>query len=333
MAVFHGGNLAAAAQRFSVPQEKWVDLSTGINPHPYPIPPLEQDHWGRLPDQKLLQDLKEAAAFYYGVDDPEKVIPVSGTQTLLQILPHLFEKPKKVRIIGPTYKEHAYCWSLAGHDVMEVEDVYDAADEADILIIVNPNNPTGDVYEPDFLLELAAKQHAKGGYLIVDGAFLDCRPSLDISSHAGTDGLIILRSFGKFFGLAGIRLGFVLAGGKLADRLRDGIGPWAVNGPAMEIGKRAFRDVAWIKQTRADLIKATQRLDEILGSASIDVVGGTSLFRYCHHPKAPHIFEGLGKQGVLVRPFEDRAQYLRIGLPGPEKHWAILQESLKELDL
>lgn len=331
MSVFHGGNLAGAAQKFGIPADGWLDLSTGINPTAYPIPELELDLWARLPDFDLLQNLKEAAVFGYGVPSTDLVIPVSGTQTLLQILPRLFTRPKKVRIVGPTYKEHEYCWKQAGHDVLEVPDIFEAENEGDIVIVVNPNNPTGDVYPPDHLLDLAASQHKKGGLLIVDGAFMDCAPTIDISRHAGTDGLVILRSFGKFFGLAGIRLGFVLAGGDLAERLKEGIGPWAVNGPALEIGRRALRDHLWIKSMRETLAQSARRLDDILEKAGIEVIGGTSLFRYCEHLEANFLFEHLGKNGILVRPFEDQPNNFRVGLPGDENQWARLISVLKIL--
>ena len=332
MAVFHGGNLAAATQKFGYPDGGWLDLSTGINPDGYPIPDLDKDLWGRLPDQALLQDLKEAAAFYYGCSDSEMVIPVSGTQTLLQILPHLFEKQKKVCIVEPTYKEHEFCWKLAGHDVRSVPDVLSAGDDCDILIVVNPNNPTGDILAPDTLLEIARKQHDKGGLLIVDGAFLDCTPALELSHLVGeTDGLLVLRSFGKFFGLAGIRLGFVLASGPLAQRLKDGIGPWAVNGPAMEVGCKAMRDVDWIKKTRAALIHSAQRLDQLMQDGGLEVLGGTSLFRFCQHKDAERIHNSLAEQGVLVRPFENLPDKLRFGLPGNEQQWAKLQKALEKL--
>ncbi len=332
MAVFHGGNLAAATQEFGYPDDGWLDLSTGINPNGYPIPQMETDLWGRLPDQDLLQALKESAAFYYGVSNANSVIPVSGTQTLLQILPHLFEKPKKVCIVEPTYKEHEFCWALAGHHVQSVPHINDAGDDCDVLIVVNPNNPTGDVLAPDTLLEIAHRQYKKGGLLIVDGAFLDCTPSLDLSHHVGeTEGLIVLRSFGKFFGLAGIRLGFVLAQGKLAERLKDGIGPWAVNGPALEIGRKAMRDVKWIQRTRQELAKSAQRLDQLLEGAGLEVAGGTSLFRFCHHQEAATVYRKLAQNGVLVRPFANLPDKLRFGLPGNESQWQKIQLILEKL--
>lgn len=333
MAVFHGGNLAGAAQAFGVPSQGWLDLSTGINPAPYPIPDIEKGLWTRLPDQEVLDDLKVAAAQYYGVDDPANVIPVSGTQTLLQIFPHLFEKPKAVRIVGPTYKEHEFCWRLAGHDVREVEDVFDAMSDGEIVIVVNPNNPTGDVHAPDTLVKMADELHQKGGLLIVDAAFSDCTPTLDLSGHVGQPGLVVLRSFGKFFGLAGIRLGFVLASGGLAERLKEGIGPWAVNGPAMEIARHAFRDIHWIKHTRETLARCAFRLDDILSKGGLQVVGGTSLFRYCFHENATGVYEVLAKNGVLVRPFPERPQYLRVGLPGEEKEWQRLNDLMEVINL
>jgi len=329
LSVFHGGDLAGATQKFGSPASGWVDLSTGINPSPYPIPKLEMELWARLPDRHLLEELKSAAAFAYGVPDTELVIPVSGTQILLQILPRLFDRPYKVRIVGPTYKEHEHCWKQAGHDVVEVPDIFTAEKEGEIVIVVNPNNPTGDIYPPDYLLDLAQKQHEKGGLLIVDGAFMDCTPTKDISKYAGRDGLVILRSFGKFFGLAGLRLGFVLAGGQLGQRLKDGIGPWSVSGPALEIGRRALRDVEWIKSMRKSLVQSTQRLDTNLVDAGLNILGGTSLFRYCDHEDATGMFEHLARCGILVRAFEGQPNCLRFGLPGAEKEWEHLNKVLK----
>ncbi|WP_417782303.1 threonine-phosphate decarboxylase CobD [Terasakiella pusilla] len=331
MSVFHGGNLAGATEKFGQPKDGWLDLSTGINPNPYPVPTLSNDIWGRLPDHDLVVALKKAAAHYYGVADESCVIPVSGTQTLLQILPHVFVKPSKVRILEPTYKEHAHCWTLAGHDVAGVKTLEEAEAQADIIIVVNPNNPTGAIYDGAALAALAARMFAKGGLLIVDGAFSDCTQQADISAHAGKPGLLILRSFGKFFGLAGIRLGFVLAQGPLADRLKEGIGPWAVNGPALEIGRQAFLDDKWIGQTQSHLLEQAQRLDGVLSSAGLHVEGGTSLFRFCRSMQAQEIYQALGRHGILVRPFADLPDHLRVGLPGNESEWIRLENSLKTL--
>lgn len=331
MSVFHGGNLAAATEKFGEPEGGWLDLSTGINPNPYPVPMLSKAIWGRLPDHDLMRALKKAAAHCYGVSDEDCVIPVSGTQTLLQILPHLFAKPSKVRILEPTYKEHAHCWALAGHDVAGVATLEAAEDQADIIIVVNPNNPTGQVYDVDELLALAERLDRKGGLLIVDAAFSDCTPQADISAHAGTPGLLILRSFGKFFGLAGIRLGFVLAKGPLAARLQDGIGPWAVNGPALEIGRQALLDENWIGQTQSHLLEQARRLDDVLSTAGVKIEGGTSLFRFCRSAQAQEIYQALGRQGILVRPFADLPQHLRVGLPGDDVEWSRLEKSLKTL--
>ncbi|NVK17921.1 MAG: threonine-phosphate decarboxylase [Methylocystaceae bacterium] len=329
MSVYHGGNLAGAAAEFGIPRDKWIDLSTGINPNPYPVVNISDDLWARLPDQNRLVKLKEAAATYYQVQNPELVIPVSGTQTLLQILPHLFEKPKQVRILEPTYKEHAHCWALAGHNVKGVVDLEAAEKEADIIIVVNPNNPTGQTYQPNNLIALAKRQHKKGGLLIVDGAFVDCMADADISSHAGMDGLLILRSFGKFFGLAGIRLGFVLAGGALAERLKEGVGPWAVNGPALEIARQAFLDQQWIDETKIQLHNQAKRLDQLLTQNGYTVRGGTSLFRFVQCQNGQDLYHKLGQQGILIRPFADIADCVRMGLPKDESEWQKLKKIFK----
>lgn len=335
MKVFHGGNLSEASKKFSIPLSEWVDLSTGINPHPYPVGELPQDCWSRLPEQSRLEALKEAACQYYGVVSSHHIVAVSGTQTLLQILPYLFGGNLRVRIVGPTYKEHEHCWGLAGHDVREVPDLATAQEEGHIVILVNPNNPTGEVYTPEVVEKVATEQQKKGGYLIVDGAFMDCTPDYDMSSlvgHPGLPGLIVLRSFGKFFGLAGIRLGFVLAPTELAERLEEGVGPWCVSGPAIEIGIQAFQDQAWVKATRIHLTGAANRLDQMLENAGLSVQGEASLFRYADHRQAHDIYLKLAARGVLVRPFEDQSHALRFGLPH-EKDWDRVEDALLSLNL
>lgn len=327
LSVFHGGDLAGAAQKFGVALDQWVDLSTGINPNPYPICDLDPRLWHRLPEQHYLDALKKAAATCYGVNNPQWVIPTSGTQTVLQILPRLYRDVKKVRVVGPTYKEHFHCWALAGHDVAYVSDLK-CADDCDVLIVVNPNNPTGRIFSVESLLEARARLVARGGLLIVDGAFVDVMPDVDMSSQIGQDGLLVLRSFGKFYGLAGIRLGFVLAGGALGAKMSDAMGPWAVNGPALEIGRQALSDCQWQAKAASELKEAANRLDRICSKAGLEVVGGTSLFRFIETDNAAGLYEHLGRAGILVRPFDDLPRHIRLGLPGGERDWQRLEVAL-----
>lgn len=321
--LLHGGDLDGAHAAFPGAPEPWVDLSTGINPWPYPLPPVRPDAWNRLPGRGEEAALRSAAAACYGAPSADVVAAASGSQALIQLLPRL-RVPGRVAVLGPTYAEHARCWALAGHDVRMAEGV----EEADVLVIVNPNNPDGRRWPAARLLELADAQAARGGWLVVDEAFADMRPEDSLAAHAGKPGLVILRSFGKFFGLAGLRLGIALAPAGLAASLREAIGPWAVSGPGLAIATAALRDGHWIEATRRRLAAAAAELDRMLESAGLRVVGGTELFRLVEDPRAPALYRALGEAGILVRRFEQRLDWLRFGLPGAAEDWQRLGVAL-----
>ena len=311
----HGGDLAAAEQRFGRPAGGWLDLSTGINPVPYPLAPLPDEVWTRLPDAALLARVSEAAARAYGAPEPACVAVGPGSQALIQWLPRLLP-PTMVTVIGPTYGGHAPAWAEAGHAVTVGEGDHVSPDSR-VVVVVNPNNPDGRVFAPEGLAELASALAARGGLLVVDEAFADPTPELSLAPRVGA-GLLVLRSFGKFFGLAGLRLGFALAEPALAERLRAAMGAWAVAGPSLAVGAAALEDEAWIAATRKRLAREVQALDGILMRAGLKPVGGTPLFRLTMAPRAWALYEHLGQHGILVRPFEHEPRWLRIGLPADE---------------
>ena len=237
----------------------------------------------------------------------------TGSQALIQALPRI-TPPTDVAILGPTYGEHARAWTAAGHRVHAVSGLEEIG-TAGAVVVVNPNNPDGRIIAPGQLLDLAARLAARNGLLVVDEAFCDERP--DLSLTAGVrPGLVVLRSFGKFFGLAGLRLGFAVAATDLAARLADHLGPWPVSGPALGIGAAALADREWSIATITRLTDAAARLDAILTGAGLEVPGGTVLFRLARHDRAPAIYERLGRAGILVRAFAFRPDILRFGLPG-----------------
>ncbi|MBY6263377.1 threonine-phosphate decarboxylase [Azospirillum sp. 412522] len=323
--LLHGGDLDGARTTFPDAPEPWIDLSTGINPWPYPLPPVPQDAWTRLPGRGEEAALRMAAAVRYGAPSAELVAAASGSQALIQLLPRL-RKPGSVAILGPTYAEHARCWALAGHDVLMSEE---GGAAADVLVVVNPNNPDGRCLPISRLLELAAAQAARGGWLVVDEAFADMRPEDSVAGHAGRPGLVVLRSFGKFFGLAGLRLGIALAPVGLAAALREAIGPWAVSGPGLAVATAALGDHGWIAATRDRLVDAAAALDRLLEGAGLQVAGGTELFRLVEDPRAPVLHRALGEAGILVRRFEHRPDWLRFGLPGGDMAWQRLGVALR----
>lgn len=325
--------MAEATERFGAPAQGWLDLSTGINPHPYPLPPIRETLWTELPQSDLELDLQKTAAATYGTSDANLVVCAPGTQILLQLLPWVLGTDR-MAAVAPTYGEYAPAWRNGGATVVECPSLELAL--ADIerasrptLVLCNPNNPDGHTWTRQVLLDVADHLATKGGTLVVDEAFADVLPDISLTPEIDRPGLVVLRSFGKFFGLAGLRLGFALANRQVADALRRLLGPWAVSGPALEIGCQALGNSEWIANTRSQLSAAAERLDDLLRSAGFEVVGGTPLFRLTVHPKAQAWQETLAKQGIWVRAFEDYPDRLRFGLPGKEPDWQRLIEALE----
>jgi len=325
-AILHGGDLAAISRRHPDAPRPWIDLSTGINPIPYPVPTIPLASWARLPGKSEDDALRAAAAARYGVAEPDMIVAAPGTQALLQILPRL-RPPTTVAVLAPTYEEHALCWRRCGHRVGLVDDL-DALAGADVAIVVNPNNPTGRLLPRDALVSLAAQLRRRDGLLIVDEAFIDLDPA-DASLAADLPpATIVLRSFGKVYGLAGVRLGFAIGPDDIVRRLRDELGPWAVSGPALTIGTTALADAAWLEQTRARMANDCLRIDELLSKAGCAIIGGTPLFRLVTSPHAPDIAELLARHGIHVRRFPAQRDWLRFGLPGHESGWQRLARAL-----
>lgn len=325
----HGGDLAAAAAAWGTPPEGWLDLSTGINPHPYLILPPPQEAWTRLPDTGVTMRLLDAAARSYGATDPSLVVAAPGTQALIQWLPLLVGRTR-VAVLGPTYAEHAGAWRAAGHTVVEVGGLAALKAAAPgVAVIVNPNNPDGRRTAPADLLDLAARLAERRGLVVVDEAFADTDPEFSVSPQAGRPGLVVLRSFGKFFGLAGLRLGFAIAWPEMAEALRSALGPWAVSGPAAAIATGALGDETWIAITRQRLKLSMEQLHAILQRAGLEVLGGTSLFVLAAHDRAPGLHAHLARQGIWVRRFSERPTWLRFGLPPESGGWERLDAALK----
>jgi cobalamin biosynthetic protein CobC len=325
-ALLHGGNLVAARQLFPDAPEPFIDLSTGVNPHSYPVPPLSPDLFARLPEPAALDRLAAIAAEAYGAPSPDCVVPAPGTQILLAPVAALVP-PGRAAVLGPTYGEFARAAALAGHVVAEVQDISQLRD-ADLAVVANPNNPDGRVFKRDELLDLADARGSHG-LLVIDEAFMDVGPAdASLGGEVARHNIVVLRSFGKFFGLAGLRLGFALARPEIATRLAASLGPWAVSGPAIAIGQKALADIEWAKAMRKRLEAEARRLDAALANAGIEIVGETSLFRLVRTSAAERLFHDLGHAGILVRRFPEQAAWLRMGLPGSEGAWERLLAAL-----
>ena len=326
----HGGNLAIARLAYAQAPEPWIDLSTGINPICYPVPNLSAASWTRLPEENAVFALETIAASAYGARKGAQVVAAPGTQALIEALPRLFEA-KRVGILGFTYTEHASCWRHAGALVETVASV-EALSGFDVAIIVNPNNPDGRYVSVNELLTLSETLAARGGRLIVDEAFVDVMyEGASFAPYLPGRGAIILRSFGKTYGLAGVRLGFAIAGLEDAALIRQAMGLWAVSGVAIEVGGKALDDRAWLDATREQLIIKAVRLDTMMRQIGLTVEGGTPLYRLLSSDRASDYFKRFCEAGILVRAFRDKPNWLRVGLPGDANEWALLEKRLKNL--
>ncbi len=306
--------------------QPWLDLSTGINPWPYPHGQTSDAAWHTLPSPGLNRDCAEAAAHYLGVA-PQTIALLPGSQAAISLLPTLFA-PTTVAILEPTYGEHRLSWERAGHRVQAVGADSVATANAEIVVLTNPNNPDGRLWTRRELLDLVRQRSAQSQWLIVDEAFADVAPSVSIAAACDTNRVIVLRSFGKFFGLAGARLGLVVAAPAFVKRLEDVIGPWAVSGPALEIGARAYRDTAWQAKTHQRLATAAERLRALLIGHGLRHVGGTDLFLLVEHRRAALLFHTLCERGLYVRRFAAQPDWLRFGLPPDDAAHARLDVAL-----
>jgi cobalamin biosynthetic protein CobC len=326
--LLHGGDLGAARRLFPGAPEPFIDLSTGINPNPYPLPRFPADLFRRLPALDAVSALAAVAARADGAPSTAHVVPAPGTQILLPLVAALVQ-PGRAAILAPTYGELSRAAALAGHSVQAVREFGDIGD-ARLVMIANPNNPDGRLHGKDALLALTDALRRRGGVLVVDEAFMDVGPpGASLAAELSPGNIVVLRSFGKFFGLAGIRLGFALAAPPMAARLSAALGPWAVSGPALAVGAKALADAAWIERTRSRLAKAAKRLDAILTGAGLEIAGGTNLFRLARTPMAEALFHHLGRAGILTRVFAEQRDWLRFGLPGSAQEWRRLRAGME----
>ena len=320
----HGGALDAARRLYPAAPQPWIDLSTGINPLAYSVGDIPAEVTTALPSASALAALERVAAARYRVPPGCAIVAAPGTQAIIQRLPALCPG-RDVRVLTPTYGEFARVFRAADARVREVPTV-DALAGADVAIVVNPNNPDGRLQTPDALAAPARRV----GALVVDEAFADALPpAASLVPHLPVQGALVLRSFGKMYGLPGLRLGFAIVPDARAEALREMLGPWPVSGPAIAVATRALADDAWLETARRRLVQESARLGSLLGRVGAQPLGDTPLFRLVAHPAAPELFATLAAHGILSRPFADQPSWLRFGLPGAEAAWGRLEAALR----
>ncbi len=322
----HGGRLRRAAAEYALPLEGWLDLSTGVNPRHYPqLADLSPALWQRLPEEE--DGLAALAAQHYGAPH---ALPLAGSQAAIQILP-LLRPTARVGIVTPGYAEHRHAWDRRGHSVValapEPRAIEAALERLDVLLVINPNNPTGHHFLPETLLTWHARLATRGGWLIVDEAFLDATPTLSLAPYTARAGLMVLRSLGKFYGLAGARVGFLLAAPECLAQAAYELGPWCLAGPAREVARRALDDSAWQHANREWLMRARARLVRSLTHNGLTPAGHCALFAWVPHPQAARLHRALAQRAILTRLYTTPSG-LRFGLPGAEAEWQRLDQAL-----
>ncbi|MFC3650304.1 threonine-phosphate decarboxylase CobD [Dyella humi] len=322
----HGGRLRRAAREYGIALEHWLDLSTGISPFGWPLPDIPASTWRRLPEED--DGLIEAACTYY---EAPAILPVAGSQAAIQALP-LLRSMSRVGVIAPGYAEHAQAWQRAGHRVetQAVDALLANVASWDVLVLIHPNNPGGERFDPQTLLSIHAELATRGGWLVIDEAFMDVTPNESLCRYTDREGLIVLRSAGKFFGLAGARAGFVCASPALLDALHEQLGPWTLSGPTRHVLKQALTDRAWHAQARGWLLQTSERLAALLAKYGWVPTAGCGLFQWCRHEDAGRVHRALAQRGILTRLFDTPAS-LRFGLPPDEVAFERLDRALAEV--
>ena len=231
----HGGQLETACALYGGLPEEWIDLSTGINPEPYPVIPFSADDFQRLPSASAYNSLIAAARAFWSVPNTAHVVATAGASAAIAALPSLLP-PSQVAIPHPTYNEHQAAFTAAGWRVCDSAQA--------VQVVVHPNNPDGRLWRAKELTRPVC---------IIDESFCDVAPQDSLIAEAGKPGRIILKSFGKFWGLAGLRLGFAIGSDPVLEQLENRLGPWAVSGPALRVGAAALSDPTWAQNTRRRL--------------------------------------------------------------------------------
>lgn len=319
---YHGGRLSEAKAHFGDGGEPWLDLSTGINPHCWPGVSATGVDWQALPDVQALADLKCAAADYFGVD-PAYICALPGTEIGLRMLGDMIAGP--AAHVVPSYRTHAEMFGqsrpISPDEMPELSST--------TILLANPNNPDGRITPVDTLFAKLDQLRGSPHWLVIDEAFADASPEVSLAGHIDDAApLIILRSFGKFFGLAGLRLGFVLGPRRIVAGFREKLGSWPVSAAALAIGHEAYRDSVWIAAMRARLRSEAVTLDAMLVGHGLKPIGDCPLFRLIETEDAGALFERLARCWILTRPFADNPRWLRLGLPNGERALARLDEAL-----
>jgi cobalamin biosynthetic protein CobC len=327
----HGGDLTEAKKAFNhILIDSWIDLSTGINPNSYDSTGIILSNLDTLPTKDSYDKLVAAAKNYYGVLNANSLCISSGAQSLINILPYIFSIKKNVAIFSPTYSEHSISWKSANHSVREINKIDQILNE-DIIVVTNPNNPDGLIYSHSDIEEIYSKIEKNNGLLIIDESFIDVTPELSFVKNLQNKNIIILKSFGKFFGLAGLRIGFAIGNKDQIYNLENILGPWPVSTVALNIATKAISDIDWIKGTRSLLLKLSEELNSDLFSSGYNINGSTAFFTLISVKNAKKMQHELANKGIWTRIFDYNSRWIRVGVPKDKETLEYLINTIRKI--
>ena len=322
----HGGDVETASKYFSIAKENWLDLSTGMNPLSYPVCELPQAIFEELP--YVSAEFCSAVTKYYGMPN---WLAVNGSQSVIQSLPSVLNEKQLFPILLPDfgYKEHQKHWQktneLAFYSSLNEKKAISSIHEAlgrnnqQHVLVINPNNPTAAMISAEQLLAIAERL-ADGAHLVVDEAFMDFSPECSLLKHEIPENVVVMRSFGKFFGLAGLRLGFVFSSNKeILHSIDERLGLWQVNNPAQFIANKALADEKWIKDRQAKIVIMKQAMHKlfqpVLGEPINLKTASLFLTYQADAQNVLTVYKMLAESAVLSRVVLEGGQaLLRIGL-------------------
>jgi len=328
----HGGDPTLAGQLYGISGRNWLDLSTGVNPWPWPHAAdlAGKSRMDRFPGGQAIADLIAAAKTAYGASQAVATCALPGTEILIHLMPFLI--PGSTVLAETTYRSYDQAWRSAGGQlpVIRADEIGDL-DAATSVLLVNPGNPDGKVFAKDVLMALV-KSRTNDAVVVVDEAYGEAEHGLSIVPDLAPDNpVLVLKSFGKFFGLPGLRLGFAFGNRRIVEQCADLLGDWPISAPAVDIGTAALADTAWQIDIRRRLAEQSAALDTALAAAGFNIVGGTRLFRLVACDDAAGVHEGLARRGIWTRFFAEKPQWLRIGLPYDEQAMQKLASALAEI--
>ena len=327
----HGGDLTEAQRLYNhILIDNWIDLSTGINSNSYDNLDIDLSDLDKLPTRYSYDKLISVAKSYYDVCDASGICISSGAQSLINILPYMFNIKKNIAILSPTYSEHALSWKKANFSIREINQIDQISNE-DIVVVTNPNNPDGLVYSHSNIEDIYGKIVINNGLLIIDESFIDVTPELSFVNKIKNRNIIVLKSFGKFFGLAGLRLGFAIGNQEQISNLKNMLGPWPASTIALSIATKAMLDINWIVSTRLSLLKLSKELNIILSTSGYNIIGSTAFFTLISMENVINLHSELADKGIWTRVFDYNNQWLRIGVPKDKKTLEYFYNAIKKI--